>query len=121
MSRRKQERPGVILYFSDIRPALKRFSEHQLSSLFHAIFDYAEHGTVPELDSDVGLLFEIIQARIDQDGQNYLEVCRKNQYASFCAVEKQKGRIPISREEWEALNYDHVEPCGTTGRHVGPK
>ena len=49
-----KKQPGVMLYF-DIRPCLNRMSREEQGELFVAILDYAQYGTVPELDGLLGV------------------------------------------------------------------
>ena len=52
MSRAK-EKPGVMVYFDDIRPAMRMLDDERFGKLLRAVIDYSQMGVVPDLD-DMG-------------------------------------------------------------------
>lgn len=73
MQRRNQTRPGVMLYFG-IRPGLKRLTAEEKGALFDAILDFGEFGVVPEFVGTLGVVWDFVQPRIEEDGRRYEEV-----------------------------------------------
>ena len=70
MNERKQ-RPGVMLYFDTLCPALARLTNEQRGELLQGIVGYAQSGTIPELDGMTGMAFDLLRPGIDRDGERY--------------------------------------------------
>lgn len=81
--------PGVMLYF-DIRKSLKRLSTEEKGLLFEAILDYGESGLVPDFDGVIGVAWDFIQPRIDNDRERYLRTCEKRKNAAEARWEREK-------------------------------
>ena len=54
-------RPGVMIYFESVRPALSRLDNEQCGALFRAIIDYAEYGAVSDLEPMTGMAFDLLR------------------------------------------------------------
>lgn len=93
-------RPGVMLYFDSLRPALKRLDDAQCGKLLRAVLDYAEFGLLTELDAMTGMAFEMQIPKIDRDGERYEACCEQRQFAAYSREVKRRGEQPISFEEW---------------------
>lgn len=76
-----KQRPGVMVYFDSLRPALNRLSDEQCGVLFRAILDYAQYGTTTELDPMTGMVFDLLVPKIDRDGVKYEESREQRKYA----------------------------------------
>ncbi len=93
------DRPGVIIYFSDIRPAINRLSDSDLGELFKAIIDYAEYGEISDLDNSMtGFIFETLQPKIDRDRERYDKKYLHALYMTYCRQNPEDKRIPET--EW---------------------
>lgn len=92
-----------MLYF-DIRPCLKRLSNEQLGELFMSIMDYGEFGNVPDFqDQLIGMAWDIIQQRLDNDDMRYKEKCEK-------AAKSVKARWGKEKQKDEHTNvYERIE------------
>lgn len=101
MSDRKQ-RPGVMIYFDSIRPALKRLDNEQCGTLFRAILDYSEFEEISDLESMTGMVFDLLRPKLDRDAERYEEGREQRQYATYCREAKKKGEQPQSFESWKA-------------------
>ena len=95
-------RPGVMIYFDKIRPFLKKMNDEQAGALFRAILEYAEYGTIPELDFVSDLAFEVMQPVIDRDAEQYAKNSKKRQYATYCREAQRQGKQEMSYEAWES-------------------
>jgi len=95
MTARQKERPGVMLYFDAVRPAISRLDETQCGALLRSLMDYAQYGVVPELDPMTGLAFDMLVPKIDRDAERYEETREQRQYAVY-AREKKKKRGELS-------------------------
>ena len=93
-------KPGVIVYFDDIRPALNRLSDEQCGRLLRAMVDYAQYGITSELDSMTGMAFDMLMPKIDRDAVKYAEACEQRQYAVYVRESKKHGVVPVSIAEW---------------------
>ena len=99
----KSKRPGTMIYFSDIKPALNRMDDAQCGRLLRAIVWYAETGEQPELDGVEALVFDMLIPKIDRDGERYEESREQRQYAVYCRETKKKGEQPLTISEWRLL------------------
>ncbi len=99
MNERKQ-RPGVMLYFDTLCPALARLTNEQRGELLQGIVDYAQTGTIPELDGMTGMAFDLLRPGIDRDGEKYEYKRMHGQYMAYCRAAKERGEPPISEEDY---------------------
>lgn len=99
MSENKQ-RPGIMLYFDSIRPAINRFSDEQCGLLLRAIVDYAQYGTTQEMDQTTGIVFDLLVPKIDRDGEKYEETREQRKYAVYVRDAKKRGEVPMTFDEW---------------------
>lgn len=93
------QRPGVMLFF-DVRPALKRLTIEERGRLFEAILDYGELGLLPEFEGGLGIVWDFIQPRIDQDAARYADKVLKNRYSVYTREAKRAGLQPVEFEIW---------------------
>jgi len=100
MTTRQKERPGVMLYFDAVRPAISRLNEAQCGVLLRSVMDYAQYGVVPELDGMTGLAFDMLVPKIDRDGERYEESREQRQYAAYTREKKRNGEPVLSIAEW---------------------
>lgn len=96
----EKQRPGVMLYFDSIRPALNRLNDLQAGMLFRAILTYAEFGEISELDDKCGMAFEMLKPKIDHDAESYAETQEKRKYAAYRREAKRFGVFPLEFEDW---------------------
>lgn len=99
-----------MLYF-DIRPCLKRLSNEQLGELFMSIMDYGEFGNVPDFqDQLIGMAWDIIQQRLDNDDMRYKEKCEKaaKSVKARWGKEKQKDEHTNVYERIETYTDEHI-------------
>lgn len=106
-------KPGVMFYF-DVRPCIKRLSIEEKGQLFEAILDYAEFEKVPDLDGALGVAWDFIQPKLDQDAKRYIKQVAQKQYATFVREAKKRGEVPMLFEEWVTL------PDGERERLISP-
>lgn len=93
------QRPGVMLFF-DVRPALKRLTVEERGRLFEAILDYGELGLLPDFEGGLGIVWDFIQPRIDQDAARYADKVLKNRYSVYTREAKKAGIQPVEFEIW---------------------
>ena len=93
------QRPGVMLFF-DVRPALKRLTIEERGQLFEAILDYGELGLLPEFEGGLGIVWDFIQPRIDQDAARYADKVLKNKYSAYVREAKKADIQPAEFETW---------------------
>ena len=100
MTTRQKERPGVMLYFDAVRPAISRLNEAQCGVLLRSVMDYAQYGVLPELDPMTGLAFDMLVPKIDRDAERYEESREQRQYAAYTREKKRSGEQALSIAEW---------------------
>ena len=88
-------RPGVMIYFESVRPALSRLDNEQCGALFRAIIDYAEYGAVPDLEPMTGMAFDLLRPKIDRDAEKYEESREQRQHAVSIRPGMAGNRRPI--------------------------
>lgn len=103
--KRSQDRPGIMLYFDSIRPALNRLSNEQCGALLRAVLDYAEYGEAAELDAMAGMAFDMLRPKIDRDAKRYEETRESRQYAVYCREVKKRGEQPVGPAEWRLRQH----------------
>ena len=100
MTGKSKERPGVMLYFDAVRPAISRLNETQCGVLLRSVMDYAQYGVLPELDPMTGLAFDMLVPKIDRDAERYEESREQRQYAAYTREKKRSGEQALSIAEW---------------------
>ena len=110
MAIKQKERPGVMLYFDDVRPVISRLDEIQCGVLLRSIMDYAQYGVVPELDPMTGLAFDMLVPKIDRDAERYEESREQRQYAGYVREKKRSGEPALSIAEWRLAKLRAGEP-----------
>ena len=93
-------RPGVMIYFESVRPALSRLDNEQCGALFRAIIDYAEYGAVSDLEPMTGMAFDLLRPKIDRDAEKYEESREQRQHAVYVREAKRRGEEPLTLYEW---------------------
>ena len=88
------------MLFFDVRPALKRLTVEERGRLFEAILDYGELGILPEFEGGLGIVWDFIQPRIDQDAARYADRVLKNKYSVYTREAKKAGVQPVEFEIW---------------------
>ena len=121
---KQKERPGVMLYFDALRPAISRLDEAQCGALLRSVLDYAQYGVVPELDPMTGLAFDMLVPKIDHDAERYEESREQRLYATYSREKKKKGEQPLSYEEWRlmqnAVEQEGNDPSRPVHENNGP-
>ena len=93
------DRKGIILYFDDWKPLLQ-LEDHKLALFLRAAINYAQSGEAPNICGELGILWEMIAAKIDLDGARFDKRVEDGEYAAYCREEKRAGRDPVDRGTW---------------------
>ena len=104
-------RPGVMIYFDAVRPALSRLDNDQLGSLFRAILDYGEFGAVSDLEPMAGMVFDFLRPKIDRDAEKYEESREQRQHAVYAREAKRRGEQPLPISEWRLRRELSSDTC----------
>ena len=115
-------RPGVMVYFDAVRPALSRLDNEQCGSLFRAILDYAEYGAVSDLEPMTGMVFDLLRPKIDRDAEKYEESREQRQHAVYVREARRRGEEPLTLSEWRTnreLSSDNG-PISPDIENIGP-
>ncbi len=97
---KESERPGVMLYFDSVRPAINRMSDEQTGALFRAVLDYAQYGEIRDLEAMEGMAFDMLRPGIDRDAERYEETREQRRYAAYSRETKRRGEEPMDLAEW---------------------
>lgn len=95
------ERPGVMVYFDDIRPLQRWLSEEDAGALFIAILDYAQYGEVKELPGNASIAFDVLKPHIDKDARTYADKCMKKKHAAYVRWARDRGQPEMDFDEWK--------------------
>ncbi len=125
MRNNRKERPGVMLYFEDIRPAINRLDPGQSGALLRSILDYAQYGEAPELDPMTSLVFEMLVPKIDRDAERYEENREQRQYAVYTREKKRNGESCLSFAEWRLMRsgsseHENIGPISPDPKNIDP-
>ena len=125
MTARQKERPGVMLYFDAVRPAISRLDETQCGALLRSLMDYAQYGVVPELDPMTGLAFDMLVPKIDRDAERYEETREQRQYAAYAREKKKTGESCLSFADWRLMragqsDHENNGPISPVNENNGP-
>ncbi len=71
----KKRPPGVMLYFTEMRPIFALLTAEERGELLLKIFDYAEYGQEPVLDNRLSAAWPFVRKQIDLDAAAYQEKC----------------------------------------------
>ena len=122
---KQKERPGVMLYFDALRPAITCLDEAQCGALLRSVLDYAQYGVLPELDPMTGLAFDMLAPKIDRDAERYEESREQRLYAVYVREMKKNGEQALSIEDWRlsreasAVN-ENIGPLSPVIENIGP-
>ena len=125
MTARQKERPGVMLYFDAVRPAISRLDETQCGALLRSLMDYAQYGVVPELDPMTGLAFDMLVPKIDRDAERYEESREQRQYAAYAREKKKTGESCLSFADWRLMrarpsDHENIGPISPVNENIDP-
>lgn len=123
MTTNHKKRPGMMLYFDTVRPAINRLDAAQCGVLLRSLMDYAQYGVVPELDPMTGLAFDMLVPKIDRDAERYEDSREQRQYAVYVREKKKCGEAVMSMEEWRLLRARQTEnngPLSPEPEYIGP-
>lgn len=81
--------PGVMLYFSEMRPILALMTDAERGQLLTAILDYAEKDAEPVLSERLEPAWPFVKQKIDRDSEAYRKKCEKAAKAIKARWEKE--------------------------------
>ena len=97
-------RPGVMIYFEDIKPFTECYTDEQCGMLLRAIISYAENGEwIVDDDSDIKIALKVLKPKIDRDAESYEKKKLHAQYMTYVREAKDAGRDYLSEQEWTSL------------------
>lgn len=94
----EKERKSFILYMS-YKKHLELLSYEDIGRLTMALFDYAENGTVPNLDGMAMMAFSFISAQMDLDLSKYKDICQKRSEAGRLGAEAKKANAKTDKQK----------------------
>lgn len=105
---------GKLKYFPaflSLRPILARLSLDEVGEVFLGALQYADEGTIPDLDSTPAIVLEFIRQDIDRAQESYDELCAKNRENGAKNGKKSDGYrpLPMGTDRYRPL------PMGTDG------
>ena len=104
-------KPGVMMYF-ELRPSLEKMSDELAGKLFRVMMEYGETQFEPEIPEGLELIWPLIRCGIDRDDKRYRDKSLRSAYNIYVRWEKEKGRIPLSFDEWILVSDSDVPADG---------
>ena len=74
--------PGVMLFFSEIRPVLALLTYEESGRAFEALLEYGQNGTEPVFEGNLAKLWPFFKKIVDSDIERYLEIRKKRKAAA---------------------------------------
>lgn len=111
----EKERPGVMLYFANMREQLEEVTLEEAGQVLLAILDYAQFGNVPTFDDrGLRLWWRALVPLIDKDGEKWETAALNTQYATYSRVYKERyeGSTPLDKESWLDMQIRKYETSG---------
>ncbi|MBQ9492269.1 MAG: hypothetical protein IJR54_00830 [Oscillibacter sp.] len=99
------EKPGVMIYFNQIRGLTKRMDDRQKVRLLDAIVNYAELGIEPDFSDDPLLdtaFYGAFALSVDRDDERFTEKSINRKYSNYARWSEKDHAYVVSREEWRA-------------------
>lgn len=105
---KESSRPGVMIYFDDIRPFADYMTDEVLGAFFRALLNYAQFGewVAEDCDQSVSIPLRVFKPKVDRDAEAYENKKLHGQYMTYVRLEKQKGFTPLSEESWRIAIRD---------------
>ena len=103
----RKQRPGFMVYFDQWEP-ISRLGDSDVAELVRSALKYCKYGEVPELSGISGIFWDMIRPMLDRDAEKYEESVTNSAYAGYSSSEKRAGRVPLTREEWNAQRMSTV-------------
>ena len=104
-------KPGVMMYF-ELRPSLEKMSDELAGKLFRVMMEYGETQFEPGIPEGLELIWPLIRCGIDRDDKRYRDKSLRSAYNIYVRWEKEKGRIPLSFDEWILVSDSDVPADG---------
>lgn len=97
--------------FLSLRPILARLSLDEVGEVFLGALQYADEGTIPDLDPTPAIVLEFIRQDIDRAQESYDELCAKNRENGSKNGRRSDGyrSLPTATDGYRPL------PMGTDG------
>lgn len=99
--REKKKAPGIILF----PEYLSIFQEMEPAEVKEIIIAALQYGSGMEETAPKGttskIVWILLKQRIEANQENYVKICDNRAYGRYCQVMKDKGKNPLSREEWD--------------------
>lgn len=105
---KESSRPGVMIYFDDIRPFSDYMTNEVLGAFIRALIDYAQFGAWVTNDCPQEVLtpLRVFKPKVDRDAETYEKKKLHGNYMTYARLEKQKGLTPMSEEAWRIAIRD---------------
>lgn len=95
------DKPGILLYYSDVRPLEDELNDTELGAVMRAAFRYSEDGTDPVFDDrTLRFAFQTLKKALVRDDKKYESKRKSTEYARYCRNEKTENRKPKPFSEW---------------------
>ena len=108
------EKKGILL-FDTHEKLFCALSDEACGKLIKGIFEYEKSGEIPKLSPTVHMAFLAIQTSLDQNTENYKEICKKRSEAGKKSVLARKRKKALSENESETnlTSVDFVKQNST--------
>lgn len=89
----EKRRPGVMLYFNEMRPMFALLSAEERGDLLMRIFDYAEYGEEPvfSFGSRLDDVWPFVRRMLDRDAAAYQKKCERARKSAQARWDREHG------------------------------
>lgn len=96
------EKPGTMLYFSDME-ALERLGYELYGRMMFAIRRFSQTGEIPDFSDEPMLYFAwgFIEPKLRADDDRYQVQVDQRRYAVYCREQDRKKQSPATFEDWK--------------------
>lgn len=95
-------KPGVMIYFDDMKPAMRSLDDAHFGALMRGVIEFAEAGALPELDGIGQIIFDMIRPKIERDAEKYELTVWKRKYAVYVRETEKSEEQAVPFDEWFA-------------------
>lgn len=123
----KKDRPGVMIYFDGVGPALELLSDVKAGRMLKAILRYGQTGEDPGFGDDkvMAVAWSLVKPSLDRDRDAYEERVRRGAYGAYKRELMKCGEMPMNYSLWVESGCPTKKTVSSlrelTGTYVLPK
>jgi len=94
--------PGMLIFVDAFEPFAELLNREQAGDLLMALYRYHVNGEIADISEPITkAAFGVLKKGIDSAREGYEAKMAASAYGVYCKAEKQAGRTPLTRAQWE--------------------